>query len=235
MYQFSCIIPVLNEGQGINACLEAFFRHVSPDTCEVIVVDGDAEGSTIDQITHPRVVTMCGPRGRGAQMNAGAQAAQGKRLIFLHADTILPPDALSRIQDVLANERYAAGAFTLRFASRRWAFRMIGRTAALRYRLTRLPYGDQAFFMTNDYFRKIGGFAEIPIMEDIDMMRRIKKRGDRIHILSTAVLTSPRRWEEEGIVYCILRTWVLASLFCAGVPPHVLAEYYRNWRADAVT
>lgn len=229
-YPFTCIIPALHEAEGINACLEALFRYASPQVCEVIVVDGDAGGSTIRRITHPQVLTLCAPCGRGAQMNAGAQRARGERLIFLHADTVLPANALERIEEVLANPNYAVGAFTLRFDSPRPAFRLIETAASWRYRLTRLPYGDQAIFMTNAYFRKIGGFAELPLMEDLDLMRRIKRRGDRICILPDAVTTSARRWEQEGILYCVLRTWMLAALFCAGVSPHTLAAYYRNWR-----
>jgi len=232
-YPLSCIIPVLYEAEGINVCLERLFRHVTPDACEVIVVDGDAAGSTIRQIAHPDVVTLCAPRGRGAQMNAGARQARGECLIFLHADTALPVNALERIQEVLANPVYVAGAFTLRFDSPRPAFRLIELTASWRYRFTRLPYGDQAMFMSHAYFRQIGGFAEIPLMEDLDLMRRIKRRGDRICILPDAVTTSARRWEQEGVLYCVLRTWILAVLFCAGVSPQTLARYYRVWRAGA--
>lgn len=233
MYPFSCIIPALHEAEGINACLERLFRSVTPDVCEVIVVDGDAEGSTVRHITCPGVQTLCAPCGRGKQMNAGAQRARGERLIFLHADTVLPSNALALVQRVLANPDYTAGAFTLRFDSSRRVFRLIETAAAWRYRLTRLPYGDQAFFMSSAYFWQIGGFAEIPLMEDLDLMRRIKRRGDRMCILPDAVTTSARRWEQEGILYCVLRTWILASLFCVGVSPHRLAKHYRLWRDSA--
>jgi rSAM/selenodomain-associated transferase 2 len=233
MYPLSCIIPALHESEGINACLARLFRQVTPDVCEVLVVDGDAGGSTIRQITHPDVLTLCAPRGRGAQMNAGARRAHGERLLFLHADTALPPNALARIHATLANPAYVAGAFTLRFDSPRRAFRLIETAAAWRYRLTRLPYGDQALFLSSAYFYQLGGFAEIPIMEDLELMRRIKRRGDRICILPDAAMTSARRWEQDGIVSCVLRTWILAALFCAGVSPHTLARHYRIWRANA--
>ena len=232
-YPFSCIIPALHEAEGINACLARLFRHVSPAVCEVIVVDGDASGSTIRRIAHPAVVALCAPRGRGAQMNVGAERAQGECLIFLHADTTLPANAFTRIQETLANPAYVAGAFSLRFDSPRREFRVIETAAAWRYHLTRVPYGDQAMFMSRAYFRQIGGFAEIPLMEDLDLMRRIKRRGDRIRILPDAVTTSARRWEQEGVLYCVLRTWILAVLFCAGVSPQTLARYYRVWRSGA--
>jgi len=231
MHRFSIIsiiIPVLYEAHGINACLETLSARFPDEIFEVIVVDGDAEGTTIRQIVNPKVITLYALRGRGKQMNAGAKAATGEILIFLHADTRLPHNALCRIREVMADRQYVAGAFTLRFESQRLAFALIAAAASWRYRLTRLPYGDQAFFMSRRYFHEIGGFAEIPIMEDVDMMRRIKKRGERIRILHDAVTTSPRRWEKEGILYSVVRTWALAFLFYCGVDPERLAKHYRK-------
>lgn len=228
-YPLTCIIPVLHETSEINACIAAVFSCITPEHCEVIVVDGDSDGSTIRHINHPNVISVCAPRGRGVQMNVGAQYARGERLIFLHADTRLPEHALSRINMVLDDPRYVAGAFRLGFDSPRRVFRLIETAAAFRCHLSKLPYGDQALFMSKRYFMEIGGFAAIPIMEDIDLMRRVKRRGDRICILHDAVTTSARRWEHEGVLYCIIRTLVLASLFCTGVNPHILAKYYSNW------
>lgn len=224
----SIIIPVLYEAHGINTCLEALYAQFPDETFEVIVVDGDADGTTISQVVHPKVIKLHAIQGRGKQMNAGANVATGKILVFLHADTRLPHNALSRIREVVADRKYVAGAFTLRFESQKQAFALIAGAASWRYRLTRLPYGDQAFFMSRAYFHEIGGFAEIPIMEDVDMMRRIKKRGERIKILRDAVTTSPRRWEKEGILYSVIRTWVLAFLFHCGADPKNLAKYYRK-------
>ncbi len=224
----SIIIPVLYEAHGINVCLETLFNQFPDETFEVIVVDGDMEGTTTRQIFHPKVITLCAMRGRGKQMNAGANAATGDILIFLHADTRLPHNALSLIRKVMVDRQYKAGAFTLLFDSKRPIFGFIAIAASWRYRLTRLPYGDQAFFMRREYFHEIGGFAEIPIMEDFEMMRRIKKRGEHIRILHDAVTTSPRRWEKEGIFYSVLRTWALAFLFSCGADPNRLAKYYRT-------
>lgn len=224
----SIIIPVLYEAHGINPCLEALFTRFPEKSFGVIAVDGDAERTTIRQIVHPEVITLCAPPGRGKQMNAGANAATGEILLFLHADTRLPHNALSRVREVMDDKQYVAGAFTLRFESQRQAFALIARAASWRCRLTRLPYGDQAFFMSRKYFHEIGGFAEIPIMEDVEMMRRIRKRGERIRILHDAVTTSPRRWEKDGILYSVIRTWVLAFLFAFGADPVKLAKHYRT-------
>ncbi|MFO7667926.1 MAG: TIGR04283 family arsenosugar biosynthesis glycosyltransferase [Desulfobacterales bacterium] len=223
----SIIIPTLHEAHGINMCLEALYNQFPDETFEVIVVDGDADGTTIRQIAHPKVIRLHAVQGRGKQMNAGANVATGEILVFLHADTSLPHNALSRIREVMADSKYVAGAFTLRFKSHKLAFALIAGAASWRYRMTRFPYGDQAFFMSRAYFHEIGGFAEIPIMEDVDMMRRIKKRGERIRILRDSVTTSPRRWEKEGILYSIIRTWALAFLFHCGADPERLAKHYR--------
>jgi len=121
----SIIIPVLYESHGINACMEALFTLFPEKSFEVIAVDGDAERTTIRQIVHPEVITLCAPPGRGKQMNAGANAATGDILIFLHADTRMPHHALSRVREVMDDKQYVAGAFTLRFESQRRVFALI--------------------------------------------------------------------------------------------------------------
>jgi rSAM/selenodomain-associated transferase 2 len=226
---FSIIIPVFHEETLIHPLIEKLYRQFSNELFEIIVVDGDPDGSTTRWIQHPDVVTASSQLGRGAQMNAGARLARGEILIFLHADTELPANAFQHILQVLADSRYVAGAFKLALDSDRWLFKLIARTASWRYHLTQLPYGDQAFFMPKDYFFRIGGFKEIPIMEDIDLMRRIKKRKEKVHISpSTSVTTSVRRWQQEGILYAVVRGWVLASLYCLGASPDKLAKYYRS-------
>jgi rSAM/selenodomain-associated transferase 2 len=212
-YFFSFIIPVLDEVSRINELIDRLYCQFPGESFETLVVDGDASGSTIQAIKHPEVVKICSEAGRGIQMNAGAKAAQGEILIFLHADTELPSNALEHIRNIMTEKTYVAGAFELSFNNERWTFKLIAKAASWRYRLTRLPYGDQAIFMAQEYFFRIGGFAEIPIMEDLDLMRRIKKRGDKIYISKERVKTSSRRWEKEGVGYCVLRTWFLASLY----------------------
>ena len=112
--------------------------------------------------------------------------------------------------------------------SGRRVFRLIETGASLRSRITRVPYGDQAIFIRKDYFESIGGFSEIPLMEDVELMRRIKKGGGRIFIIPQKVMTSPRRWEKEGIVYCTLRNWTLITLYFLGVPPEKLTAFYKH-------
>lgn len=227
--EFSIIIPVLHEELTINTLIENLYRQFSDESFEIIVVDGDADGSTIREIRSPPVISTCSEPGRGRQMNVGAKLARGEILIFLHADTELPAEAFNHIRSVLSDGRYVAGAFKLKWDDKSWKFRLLEITASWRYLLTRIPYGDQAFFMPQKYFFRIGCFPEIPIMEDLELMGRIKKRGDKVHISRTShVLTSARRWNKDGVICATLRTWTLALFYTLGVSPYKLVKYYRT-------
>jgi rSAM/selenodomain-associated transferase 2 len=161
-------------------------------------------------------------------MNAGAAAACGEILIFLHADTTLPDNALEKINQAMQNLDYVGGAFDLKIDSDRLFLKYISTRASLRSRRNRIPFGDQAIFIRKKYFDQIGGYKEIPLMEDVDLMRRIKKDGKKIVILPDKVTTSARRWESEGAFYATMRNQILLRLFYLGVSPHKLAKYY--WR-----
>ena len=222
----SIIIPVLNEGDRIVSLLE-HIRAVQGDIRpEIIVVDGDAGGSTVGRIKDSSVKKIVSPRGRAVQMNRGALAAHGEIILFLHADTFLPRAALMEIQNTMSDGEYAGGAFDLGIDNPGRYFRLVEKLAALRYRITNIPFGDQAVFLNREYFFKIGGFRERPLMEDVDLMRRIKKRGDRIFIIPLKTKTSSRKWEEDGIIYGTIRNWLLQIMFSAGVPPEKLVKYY---------
>jgi rSAM/selenodomain-associated transferase 2 len=227
MISVSIIIPVLHE-TGLDDFLSTLFSRFKQELYEVIVVDGDPLGRSIKSINRPDVSCLVTKTGRGPQMNAGARVAQGEVVLFLHSDTHLPDNALQKIDEVMSTDRFMAGAFTLRFNSKNKIFGLIARAASLRGRLTRIPYGDQAFFMKRTLFFKMGGFKEIALMEDIDLMQRLRKEGGRVRILADKVLTSPRRWEKEGILYSLLRSWLLAILFQCGVSPERLRRYYRS-------
>jgi rSAM/selenodomain-associated transferase 2 len=167
-------------------------------------------------------------QGRGKQMNKGAQLASGEIVLFLHADTETPPDGLSRICSAMRQREYVGGSFDLGIRSEKLRFRLIERIASLRSRMTRIPYGDQAIFLRRDYFLRIGGFLEVPVLEDVELMRRIKRLGGKICILDERVRTSARRWEQEGVFYCTLRNWVIVGLYLLGVSPNRLARFYGN-------
>jgi rSAM/selenodomain-associated transferase 2 len=225
--RFSIIIPVLREEAVINATV-AHIKGLRADApVEIIVVDGDRGGKTIGAVTDGTVRTAISDKGRGTQMNRGAAMARGDIVVFLHADTRLPPEAFALIDAALGDPACPAGAFDLAIASRRPVLRLIAAAASLRSRATRIPYGDQAFFFRRAYFRGIGGFADIPLMEDVEIMRRIKRRGERIAIVDRPVTTSARRWEKEGVFLCTLRNWLLISLYLSGVSPERLCRFYK--------
>ncbi len=224
---FSIIIPVLNEEHAINDVIERVRSLDGVFAAEIIVVDGGDNYRTAGAILSDDVIKVLSPRGRGRQMNEGAKHATGDILLFLHADTELPLNALTLIEKVMQDEKYQAGAFDLVIKSRRAVFRMIELSASLRSRMTRIPFGDQAIFIRRDYFETIGGYQDIPIMEDVEIMKRIRKRGDRIVILCEKAITSSRRWDKEGTVRCTLRNWLLQALYSLGVPARALARLYR--------
>ena len=223
----SIIIPVLSEAALINNAIEHLHNLEGKDELEIIVVDGDTEGGTLREIFHGDVRKINSPRGRGKQMNEGASIARGTILLFLHADSELPSDALRLIATAMEDQRYVAGSFNLGIKSERLIFSIIERAASIRSRITRIPFGDQAVFIRKDYFNAIGGYNDIPLMEDVEIMERIKKRGDKIVILRQKTLTSSRRWEKEGIIYCTLRNWVLQILYFFGISPRKLSRLYK--------
>lgn len=223
----SVIVPVLHESGTINRLighLRALPADIDP---EIIVVDGDPAGSTIKAIGRDDVVAATSPPGRANQMNQGASLATGSILLFLHADTFLPLMAFELVRKCMEDERYAGGAFDLGFLTKRNIFRLTECYVALRTRLTRVPFGDQAIFIRKEYFERVGGYRAIPIMEDVELMSRIKKLGDRIRILPEKVMTSTRRWEREGVLSATLRNWMLQLLYLLGVSPERLVKYYR--------
>jgi rSAM/selenodomain-associated transferase 2 len=223
----SIIIPVWNEGAIINHSIERILALRYDDGFEVIVVDGSPDGGTVHSIREEEVKKLIAGKGRSVQMNRGAFQASGEILLFLHADTTLPNSALQKISALMDKGDVVGGAFDLGIDSERTVFRIIEAAAALRSRVLRIPYGDQGIFIRKDYFHAMDGFKEIPLMEDVELMRRIKETGDRIGIVGEKVKTSPRRWEKEGVLYCTLRNWTLISLYFLGVSPERLARFYR--------
>jgi len=226
MTGISVVIPVLNEQAVINAAIGRMRLISAGEPTEVIVVDGDPGGSTIRAVADPLVLRLTSPPGRAVQMNRGAREARGDILLFLHADTLLPEGAIGLIRDTLGTGRCQAGAFGLELDSGRMSLRIVAAAARFRIRLTGIPFGDQSLFILRDYFHQIGGYAEIPLMEDVEIALRIKKRGGRIAILEERAVTSSRKWEKEGVLYSIIRNWFLQLSYFMGVPPEKLLQYY---------
>ena len=224
----SVVIPVFHEEDLINNALDTLYGLAFDGRLEIIVADGDPEESTLKAIRDPRVKKIPSEKGRGKQLNTGAHLASGDILLFLHTDTELPPDGLTRMRAVMREHGCVGGSFDLGIGSDRPCFRLIERAASLRSRITRMPYGDQAIFLRRDYFVGLGGFRELPLMEDVDLMRRVRQSGGKIRIISEKVKTSARRWEGEGVLYCTLRNWMLTLLYLFGVSPRRLARFYHD-------
>lgn len=225
--RISVIVPVFREAKTINAFLETVLAVFPTPGNEIILVDGSPEGDTLAAVALPRVKKIHSGRGRARQMNRGAAMAKGDIILFLHADTILPGDAPELMSNVLSGDKdLVGGAFSLGIDDGRLPLKIIEWSANLRSRLTRVPYGDQSIFFRKDYFYLVGGFREIPIMEDLELMTRIRKQGRRIHILKQKSVTSSRRWQKEGIAACTLRNWLIRLLYHFGVPADRLAALY---------
>lgn len=225
-YNFSVIIPVLHETNKINSLIEHLHALEGSRNSEVIIVDGSPTKDTINAINDEKIISISSEKGRAKQMNAGASIARGEILIFLHADTKLPEDAFQKIRRVFEEGRYVGGAFYLRIDSDRVIFKLISHITSFLSRLTRIPYGDQTIFIKKDYFNRIGRYGDIPVMEDAELMRKIKRERKKICIIRDNVKTSPRRWEEKGIFYTILINQTIRILYFLGVSPDKLTKFF---------
>lgn len=227
----SVIIPTLNEQGRIGRCLESL-RPLFPES-EIVVVDGGSDDRTVAVATSyaaAGVRTIVSSRSRGAQMNAGAAIASGDVLLFLHADVLLPADAHRWIREALADPKVVAGAFRTRTVADA-SPSLLGpllRLADLRSRCTGLPYGDQALFVRSGPFRRAGGFAEIPLMEDLELARRLRREG-KIRTVPACVKVSGRRFLARPVASAVSMN-LFPLLFRMGVSPWLLARFYGNPR-----
>jgi rSAM/selenodomain-associated transferase 2 len=220
----SIIIPTLNEAEHLAALLPALVA-THPDA-EILVSDGGSEDATRAVVAHtPSARWLDAPRGRARQMNAAARLATGDALLFLHADTRLPPAAAAAIAAALADPEVIAGRFDVRLDSPRPLLRVVEAMMNARSRLTGICTGDQALFVRHAAFDAVGGYPDIPLMEDIALSRRLKRRG-RVAALRLRVTTSARKWEREGAVRTILLMWALRLAYVLGVPPARLHRWY---------
>jgi len=219
--KLTIVMPVLNEADGIAAALAAL-RPLRARGAEVIVVDGGSTDGTPDLARAHADRVLSGARGRAAQMNAGADAAAGDVLLFLHADTRLPGDADGLVRNALAGAR-VWGRFDIAFED--GALPLVAASMNLRSRATGIATGDQAMFVTREAFASVGGFPAIALMEDIALSARLK-RLSRPACLSARVTTSPRRWRAHGTLRTVLTMWRLRLAFFLGADPARLARAY---------
>jgi rSAM/selenodomain-associated transferase 2 len=221
----SVILPVLNEAVGGGEALAAL-RPLRARGCEVIVADGGSTDRSRDLSVPLADRVVESPRGRARQQNAGAAAARGDVLLFLHADTRLPADADRLVIDGLRTSGRGWGRFDVRLTGRHPMLRVIERMIGVRSRLTGIATGDQAIFVRRDWFTRAGGFPDIPLMEDVALSKALRRQGPPLCLRET-VVTSSRRWERRGVWRTMGLMWRLRLEFWLGADPERLAERYR--------
>ncbi|TDM09707.1 MAG: glycosyl transferase [Ideonella sp. MAG2] len=224
MTTLSIIIPVLNEGEHLAHKLD-LLQPLRSQGVELVVVDGGSRDDTVAQAQGLADQVLSAPRGRASQMNTGARAACGQALLFLHADTVLPPRAHECVLAALALQTQAWGRFDVRIDSQQPILAVVSWAMNTRSRWTGIATGDQAMFMHRSLFERVGGFPDLPLMEDIAISRRLKRLG-RPLCLRERASTSARRWEQHGVWRTIWLMWRLRAAFFLGADPHQLARHY---------
>ncbi len=211
--EISIIIPTFNEESTINQCLDTV---VNIPGIEIIVADGGSTDRTVEIAGRHRDVKIAtSPMGRSIQMNKGTGYASGEILLFLHADCILPGEALLNARHVIGNSSFVGGAFKIRLLSGKFRYRIIEVGINIRSKIFKLPYGDQGLFVKRSVFKELGGFREMPNCEDLDFICRLKKQGD-ITILDERISSSIRRWENHGILRTSIRNQFLLTSYVLG-------------------
>jgi rSAM/selenodomain-associated transferase 2 len=219
--EISIIIPTLNEEDSIRETLASLQNF---ENAEIILVDGGSTDATVSIAENYKVKILHAPRGRGAQLEVGGNAAKGAVLWFLHADTIVSPDSVRQIKLALKDSRVMGGNFTIRFDGKRFAAKFLTWLYP-QLRHLGLIYGDSAIFVRRGIYQKMGGFAPFPIFEDLDFVERLKKHGE-IVTLPAVVTTSSRRFENKSFILTFLRWTILQALYWLGVHPDTLVKIY---------
>jgi len=226
--RFSIIMPVLNEEAALERQLCRLALVCAPYDCELLIVDGGSADQTV-AIAQRFGRVIHSPRGRAVQMNNGAAVAAGDIYLFLHADTMLPDEAFIAIERTCAAPGVVGGAFRLCFNCHKLAYRLVSFAANLRSRWRGIFTGDQAYFVRAGSFKAIGGFPDIALMEDLEIIARLCKIGKMV-LLPHYVTTSARRHEKIGLARSVLFMWYLRTLYTFGVSPERLQRRYLDVR-----
>ncbi len=223
MVKVSVVIPVLNEGLLIARAIQRAWQAGSD---EVIVSDGGSTDATLEIVESENCKLIRSRRGRGNQLNAGAKAATGVIFLFLHADTWLEPAGCDQIRAAFESDgSLVGGAFRQHIENRKPVYRLIERGNSLRAKWMEIPYGDQGIFIQRDVFQSLGGFPDVPLMEDYIFSKMLKKIG-RPLLLPGPIHVDARRWEKNGPLRQTIRNWSICLSYRMGVPPSQLAKWY---------
>ena len=220
----SIIIPTRNEADSIGRLLPEL---QAVHGVELLVVDGGSTDNTVDIAKSLGAQVLSSPPGRAEQMNTGAEAAHGNILLFLHCDTKLAPGFIEQVEATLNQPEISAGAFQLSIDGKGFGLRVIEWLVNFRSKILQMPYGDQGIFVTTDMFFSVGTFPRQPIMEDFELMRRLRERG-KIKILPLHATTSARRWKKLGIMRTTVINQAIILGYLLGVNPEKLAGWYRK-------
>jgi rSAM/selenodomain-associated transferase 2 len=215
----SVVIPTLNAAATLGPCLAALC-----EADEIVVVDGGSTDATVALVESSGVHLVHSVRGRGAQLAAGAAAAQGDWLLFLHGDTLLAPGWREAAHRHMVRQRGKAACFRFRLDAREWQARLVETGVALRVRLLGLPYGDQGLLISRRLYDETGGYRPLPLMEDVDLIDRIG--GLRLERLGAAALTSPDRWRRDGWLRRSARNLICLALYRLGMSAERVARLY---------
>jgi len=220
------IVPVRNEAR----LLPSLIGQMQQLECdELIIVDGGSSDATAEILAESGLRRIASKPGRARQMNAGAEVCDSDILLFIHADTMIDSSHISQLREAMRDAGAVGGRFDVRLSGNSPVFRMIAFLINLRSRLSKISTGDQCLFVRRSVFEQMGGFADQPLMEDIEFSKRLKRRG-RVLCLHDKVTTSSRRWQQHGVVHTILLMWKLRLLYWLGVAPEKLARIYRDAR-----
>ncbi len=227
--KISIIIPVLNEAPTIAKVISTARN---AENVEIIVADGGSQDGTAEIAKYEADRTIFTSPGRATQMNAGAAASTGDILLFLHGDTHLPQGYDASVRQALTNPSIVAGAFELKIDAPLLSLRLVETGVKCRSHWLQMPYGDQAIFLKTDTFNHIGGFPNLPLMEDFEFVRRLKKQG-RIKIVPLAVLTCARRWQQLGVIKTTAINQIVIIGYFLGLSPDRLAFWYRGQKKNS--
>lgn len=220
--KISVVIIALNEEMLLNSLLQKISGR---ENVEIIVSDGGSTDRTYEISKKYAHKVVRSEKGRGRQLNCGARYATGDTILFLHADSTLPDNFTGKIMKSLERPGVVGGAFDFAIDSSRVGCRIISKVASLRSRFLKMPYGDQGIFVRRDVFTRMKGFSDIPLMEDLDFFKRLRKEG-KTTVMKDKIMASARLWERRGLIRTTLRNWTFVTLYLMGYSPVKLYHRY---------